>query len=243
MKLLVIIPAFNEAENLVPVVGNLYKNYPQFDYLVINDGSTDNTAEICRQNGYHVMNLPINLGLTNAIGAGMKYAYKYGYDAAIQFDGDGQHRPEYLQALADKLAEGYDIVTGSRFVDIKKPFTLRMLGSRLISYSIFFTTGQKFTDPTSGYRIYNRRIIREFATQINHSPEPDTISYLIRKGARATEIQVEMDERVSGSSYLTSINSAKYMLGIGISIVLVQWFRGGVLPPLQKDSSDKKEVS
>lgn len=169
----------------------------------------------------------------------MKYAHKYNYDAAVQLDGDGQHRPEYLEQMVQKLNEGYDIVCGSRYLTEKKPFSMRMLGSRLISFAIFLTTGQKLTDPTSGYRMYGKRIINEFATQINHSPEPDTISYLIRKGAKATEIQMVMDERIAGSSYLTTLNSAKYMLGMGTSILLVQWFRGGMLPDKPSENHNK----
>ncbi len=229
MKPLVIIPAYNESKNIVPVVEGLKKTCPQFEYLVVNDGSTDATAQICREKGYSLLDLPVNLGLADAVGAGMKYAYKRGYDGAVQFDGDGQHRPEYLAQMAEKLDEGYDIVCASRFLTQKRPINPRMLGSRLISFAIWLTTGQKLTDPTSGYRMYSRRIVREFATQINHTPEPDTISYLIKKGAKATEIEAEMDERKAGESYLNSINSIKYMLRIGVSVLLVQWFRRGSL--------------
>ena len=157
----------------------------------------------------------------------MKYALANDYDAAVQFDADGQHLPQYLQPMLDKLNEGYDIVIGSRFVNKKKPFTLRMSGSHLISFAIRLTTGKKIKDPTSGMRMYNRRMIKEFATQINHAPEPDTISYLIRRGARVAEVQVEMQERVAGTSYLNLPRSISYMMQVAISILVVQWFRGG----------------
>ena len=227
MRLQVIIPAYNEEENIVPVVDYLKKNYPQFDYVVVNDGSRDHTADLCRENGYRLVNLPVNLGLAGAVQAGMKYAMQHGYDAALQFDADGQHRPEYIQLMLERLNQGFDIVIGSRFVTEKKELTLRMLGSFLISNAIRLTTGKMIKDPTSGMRIYNRRMLCEMATQLNCAPEPDTISYWIRRGARVDEIQVKMDERMAGTSYLNLPRSIGYMLRMGISILLVQWFRGG----------------
>lgn len=227
MRLLVIIPAYNEKESIVPVVERLKNEYGQFDYVVVNDGSVDQTAEICRAHGYHLIDLPINLGLAGGFQTGMRYAFKNGYDAAIQFDADGQHQPQYIQPMLDKLGEGYDIVIGSRFVEKKKPFTLRMIGSHLIAFAIRLTTGKKINDPTSGMRLYNRRMIKEFATQINHAPEPDTICYLARRGAKIAEVQVEMRERVAGTSYLNFTRSISYMLRMAFSILIVQWFRGG----------------
>lgn len=229
MKLLVIIPAHNEAGSIKRVVRGLLKACPQYDLLVVNDGSNDNTAAICREIGVPLLDLPINLGLADAVGAGMKYAWNKGYDAALQFDADGQHLPEYIEPMLAKLAEGYDIVIGSRFVTKKKPYSPRMLGSRVISWSIRITTRKWLTDPTSGMRMFSRRIIREFAKEINHPPEPDTVSYLIRKGARAAEIQVEMAERETGTSYFNALSSVKYMLQMGVSIMMVQSFRGGKL--------------
>ena len=226
-KILIIIPAYNEEESIVPVITVLQRDYPQFDYVIINDGSSDRTEQICREHDFHLVSQPINLGLAGAFQTGMKYALKNGYDAALQFDADGQHLPQYIQPMLDKLSEGYDIVIGSRFVSEKKPFTLRMLGNHLISFAIRMTTGKKINDPTSGMRMYNRRMIREFATQINHTPEPDTISYLMRRGAKVGEVQVEMRERVAGTSYLNLPRSIGYMLQMAVSILVVQWFRGG----------------
>ena len=116
MKCLVIIPAYNEEENIVRVVENLKNNYPMYDYVVINDGSADSTAKICRKYGYELVDLPVNLGLAGAFQTGLKYAYRKGYDYAIQFDADGQHRPEFIAPMLDKIQEGYDIVIASRFV-------------------------------------------------------------------------------------------------------------------------------
>ena len=225
MKCLVIIPAYNEEENIVRVVENLKNNYPMYDYIVINDGSSDSTAKICRKNGYELVDLPVNLGLAGAFQTGLKYAYRNGYDYAIQFDADGQHRPEFIGPMLDKIQEGYDIVIGSRFVGEKKPFTMRMLGSNLIEMAIRFTTGVNIKDPTSGMRMFSKRMIREFASGLNYGPEPDTVSYLIRQGARVAEVPVIMDERILGVSYLTPVNAMRYMLKMLISILLIQNFR------------------
>ena len=226
IKLLILIPAYNEMETIQRVVAHLRADYSQFDYVVVNDGSKDLTAQICKENGYPLLDQPINLGLSGAFQTGMKYAYQQGYDAVLQFDADGQHLPQYIQPMLEKLQEEYDVVIGSRFVTKKKPFTARMAGSFLISAAIRLTTGKKLTDPTSGMRMYNRKMIRQFATELNYTPEPDTISYLMKCGAKVAEVQVEMAERVAGTSYLNFANSMRYMLRMGISILLVQWFRG-----------------
>ena len=206
-EVLIIIPAYNEQDNIKRVVDNLIENYPQYDYVVVNDGSRDHTRRICRENGYRLLDLPVNLGLAGGFQAGMKYAYRAGYKYAIQFDADGQHRPEYIEPIKKKMEEGYDIVIASRFVSKKKPFSMRMLGSRLISAAIKITTGKRIKDPTSGMRMFNRRIIKECATNINYGPEPDTVSFLMKNGATVAEVQAEMDERIAGQSYLTALKS------------------------------------
>lgn len=226
MKILIMIPAYNEELNIERVVNNLIENYPQYDYVVINDGSKDDTAKICREKGFHLIDLPINLGLSGAVQAGMRYAWQNGYDAAIQIDGDGQHRPEFIEKLAEELGkDNAQIVIGSRFVTQKKPHSLRMLGSNVISAFIKLSTGFRLNDPTSGMRMFNRDIIKEFALNINYGPEPDTISYLIKKGVRVKEVQVQMDERVAGESYLNFTRSMKYMILMSFSILFIQGFR------------------
>ncbi len=224
-ELLIIIPAYNEAENIERVVNHLILDFPEYDYVVVNDGSRDETAAICVKNGYNLLNLPVNLGLAGAFQAGLKYADKNGYKYAVQLDGDGQHRPEYLALMQKKMEEGYDIVIGSRFVGEKKPLTMRMLGSNLIEMAIKLTTGERIKDPTSGMRMFSRRMIREFSTGLNYGPEPDTVSYLIRQGAKVAEVPVVMDERILGVSYLTPINAMRYMLKMLVSILLIQNFR------------------
>ena len=225
MSVLVIIPAYNEQESIEKVVDNLKKNYPQYDYIIINDGSKDKTSAICHERGYEIIDLPVNLGLTGAFQTGLKYAYKKGYDYAIQFDADGQHLPEYIEPMVDKINEGYDLVIGSRFLEKKKPKTLRMLGSAMISFAIKVTTGKYVADPTSGMRLFNKSLIKEFAENINYEPEPDTVSFLIKQGVKVAEVQVEMKERETGESYLNLSRSVVYMTKMFISIIVLQNFR------------------
>jgi glycosyltransferase involved in cell wall biosynthesis len=224
-KTLIIIPAHNEDQNIVQVVENIIKNYSQYDYVIINDGSSDRTVELCREYGYNCISLPINLGVSAALQTGMKYACEYGYDFALQFDADGQHLPEYIPVLLATMKKGYDIVIGSRFLEKRKNVSMRMIGSAIISFMIRLTTGKKITDPTSGMRLYNRKMIYEFASNTNYDPEPDTMAYLIRNNIQITEVQVEMEERKYGKSFFNFATSILYMIQITISILFVQWIR------------------
>lgn len=224
-KLLIVIPAYNEADNIVRVVQDLIDHYPQYDYVVVNDGSRDRTAALCREHGFKLIDLPVNLGLAGAFQTGLRYAAENGYDCALQFDGDGQHQPRFIAPMLKLLEGGADIVIGSRFITVKKPKSLRMLGSYLISWAIRLTTGRAICDPTSGMRMYSRRMLEEFAQNLNYGPEPDTISYLIKNGAVVRELQVEMSPRAGGESYFNFARSVEYMLKMGLSILLIQWFR------------------
>lgn len=223
-ELLIIIPAYNEEDNIVNVVEQV-KQYNMYDYIVVNDGSKDHTAQICRDNAYHYIDLPINLGLAGAFQTGMKYAYRSGYKYAIQFDADGQHCPEYIQTILDEIKKGYDIVIGSRFVEKKKSHSMRMLGSNMISAAIALSTGKMIKDPTSGMRMYNRKMIEKFAFSMNFGPEPDTISHLLCNGAKLSEVQVTMLDRVAGESYLNATKAAAYMVRMLCSILIIQNFR------------------
>lgn len=231
-KLLIIIPAYNEEENIERVVDNLIQNYPQYDYLVINDGSKDRTLEICREKGYNHLNMPINVGLADGVQAGLIYAYEKGYDYALQFDGDGQHDPAYIEKMIEAMEE-CDVCIGSRFVEKKKPFTGRMMGSNMIQLIIRLTTGKKIKDPTSGMRMFNRRITKVMARTDDYGPEPDTVAHLIRSGARVKEVQVEMHDRIAGESYLNLGRSIRYMFHMFFSIIFMQWFRKK--PKLKKE--------
>lgn len=225
MKVLLIIPAYNEEASIERVVDELIADFPQYDYVVVNDGSKDGTATVCRRNGYRFLDLPINLGLAGAFQTGLKYAYMRDYDCAVQIDGDGQHRPEYIESLVREIND-FNIVIGSRFVDEPKPRSMRMLGSNLISEIIKLTTGVRINDPTSGMRAYDRDMIKELAFGPNLGPEPDTISYLIKKkSARVKEVQVKMAERLAGESYLNVKSSIKYMTHMFFSVLFIQFFR------------------
>lgn len=223
MKTLLIIPAYNEEGSLKKTVDSLAGL--SVDYLVVNDGSKDGTAQVCRDNQYLFLDLSTNLGLAGAFQAGMKYAYRHDYDCAIQFDADGQHLPEYIVSLIAAIQDN-DIAIGSRFLDKKKPRSLRMLGSELISLAIRVTTGKKLTDPTSGMRAFNKRMIKHLALGLNYGPEPDTVSYLIKRAnAKVIEIPVEMADRTAGESYLNPWTSVTYMLRMTISILFIQYIR------------------
>lgn len=227
-ELLLVIPAYNERENLPDVISDILLSGEGIDYIVVSDGSTDGTAELCRERGWNYIELPVNLGLAGCFQTGMKYALREGYSYAAQFDGDGQHRAEDVRLLLEKMKEGeYDIVLGSRFLQKKRGGSMRELGSRLISLAIFLSTGKKLTDPTCGLRLYRKTVIEDFALRLNYGPEPDTISYLIRRGCRIAEVAVEVRERRAGESYLRPLNAAKYMARMLISILLIQYFRGG----------------
>ena len=148
----------------------------------------------------------------------MQKGLKLGYLAQQGQVGEGR-------TVLEELESGADIVIGSRFLTVKKPKSLRMLGSYIISWSIRLTTGRAICDPTSGMRMFNRAMVQEFAENLNYGPEPDTISYLIKNGAKVKEVQVKMGERTAGQSYLTFWRSVQYMVKMSISILLIQWFR------------------
>ena len=194
--------------------------------MIVNDGSKDDTLSICREHGYNVIDLPVNLGLAGAFQTGMRYAYEHGYDYAIQFDADGQHSAAYIYEMIRVAgAKDANIVIGSRFATQKKPLSARMAGSVLISAMILLTTRKRIQDPTSGMRLFDRQMIPLFANEMDFGPEPDTISLLMRWGYKVEETQVEMRERTAGESYLNFTKSITYMLRMSISILLVQWFR------------------
>ena len=227
MKILIIIPAYNEAENIERVVDNLIENYPQYDYVIINDGSTDDTRKICARRGYNLLDLPINVGLSGAIKSGMRYANYYGYDYVLQLDGDGQHDPMYIKDLQTCMEQtGADIVIGSRFKTERKPINSRMIGSQLITTAIFLTTKGKYIgDVTSGMRLFNKKMIKRFGYDMHYSPEPDTLAYLLNCGVKIEEVQVQMHERIAGVSYLNFKSSIWYMMKMMFSIFLFQWVR------------------
>lgn len=224
MRGLIIIPAYNEEENIERVVQDLIENAVGFDYVIINDCSTDNTKYICEKNGYNVINLPVNLGIGGAMQTGYKYAKQQNYDIAVQFDGDGQHDAQYLTDLLSIMnQDGADMVIGSRFID-KKGFQstgTRRLGINIINRLIKVCTGVKITDSTSGYRMINKKIIDSFCRYYpNDYPEPESIVASIRRGFRIRECTVEMRERMGGESSITFYKSFYYMFKVSMAILI-----------------------
>ena len=223
MKLLIIIPAYNEAESLRGVIERLRSICPQYDYIIVNDGSTDGTEELCEKNGYNVINHTLNKGLAEAMRTGMKYALENGYDAALQFDADGQHLPEYIDSMVNCMKEsGCDIVIGSRFLNSKMPFRLRTLGGKIICHAVRLAANAELSDPTSGMRLFSADIMSLFIENKHFTPEPDTLAFLIRMGADIREVKVTMEDRMAGQSYLTPINATKYMFKMIKSILYSQ---------------------
>ena len=228
MKVLVIVPAYNEESNIVNTVNKIIKyskkSNNEIDYIVINDGSSDNTKEICRKNKYNTINLIQNLGIGGAVQTGYKYALNNNYDVAIQFDGDGQHDENYIDDLVDEIKEGYDFVIGSRFISDLSKFkssSTRRVGIKIISFLIKLCTGKKIYDPTSGFRAANKDVIKIFA---NHYPveypEPESTTELIKRGYKVTEIPVEMHEREFGTSSIKPLKSIYYMFSVSLSIII-----------------------
>ena len=232
LKTLIIIPAYNEALNIKNTIEDIKENAPDVDYIVVNDGSKDDTLEKLNLYNYNYINGFQNQGLFGAVQTGFKWALYNDYDVAIQFDGDGQHSALYIKELQEELIrigkaieEGNNISIGSRFVNEKKPLTPRMLGSRLITFAIKLMTGKRINDPTSGFRAYDRSCIELYANDMNNPPEPDTLVCMLKNGKKIKEVQVTMSEREYGESYLNPINSIKYMVTQLISIFLIQSFR------------------
>ncbi len=226
MKTLAVIPAYNEEDCLEQTVRSLATACPEVDHLVVNDGSTDATQLICERCGFTHVNLPINCGLACGFQTGMKYALRHGYDAVVQFDADGQHLPEYIPTMGAAMeAQGADIVIASRVLAGERIEGARGAGSRLISTLIRLTSGVRLTDPTSGMRLYNRRMIELFAHGRDLTPEPDTVALIARRGGKVAEVPATMQERQGGQSYLDLPHVIRYMTRTCASILFFQWFR------------------
>ena len=165
-RVIAVVPAYNEQDNIVSTIEDLQNNAPGVDYVIVNDGSKDSTLCICRKRGYNVIDLPVNLGLAGAFQTGMRYAYQHGYDYAVQFDADGQHSAAYIAEMVHVAEEkSANIVIGSRFATQKKPVSARMAGSVLISAMMLLTTRRRIQDPTSGMRLFDCAMIPLFAEE------------------------------------------------------------------------------
>ena len=224
MRTLIIIPAFNEEENIEKVVENIIVNFPQYDYVIINDGSSDKTEEICRKKNYALLNLPINLGIGGAVQAGYRYAKEKDYDIAIQIDGDGQHDILFAQDMVQLIESNRaDVVIGSRFLE-KKGFQssgTRRTGIRILSGLIKLCTGVKVNDVTSGFRAVNKKFIQIYSNDYSDDyPEPEAIVSAVMYGGRIKEIPVIMNERQGGKSSIKFWNSIYYMTKVTLAIIV-----------------------
>ena len=224
IKSIVIIPAYNEEKSIVKTVQDICEHAPEFDYVIINDCSTDHTLSVCRKHHLHVLNLPVNLGIGGAVQTGFLYAYKNGYDYAVQFDGDGQHDAKYLQEMRDYMIEqNADMLIGSRFLE-KVGFQstgMRRFGIRYFSALIKLLTGQKITDPTSGMRMINRDILAMYSESYPKDyPEPESVVAIINSGKKVMEYPVIMRKRMEGTSSISPLKSVYYMIKVSLAIFL-----------------------
>lgn len=228
MKKLAIIPAYNEEKSILQVVEDIRKNAPGFDYVVINDCSTDGTKEVCQKNGLNFVDLPVNLGIGGAVQTGYRYALEKGYEIAVQFDGDGQHDAAYLEEMAEYLVKNRcDMVIGSRFIRREgfQSSYLRQAGIRYFGWLIKLLTGQKITDATSGMRMVGKGLIREFAADYPRDyPEPESTAAVLLKKKKVEEYPVKMRARTGGVSSISPMKSVYYMIKVSISIIFV-WTR------------------
>ena len=226
MKKLVIIPAYNEEGNLEKTINDITENAPGFDYVIINDCSTDNTLEMCRHHGFHYLNLPVNLGIGGAVQTGYRYAFYHGYDLAVQFDGDGQHSAAHLEDMAKVLEKsGADMVIGSRFIE-KEGFQssgLRRVGIRYFTMLIRLLTGKTITDPTSGMRMVNRKLLEKFTNEYPKDyPEPESVVTILSEHYKVKEVPVIMNEREEGVSSISLRNSVYYMIKVSFAILIAR---------------------
>lgn len=225
-KIIVIIPAYNEEDSIVSTYKKLQDLNEQVDYVIINDGSTDKTAEIIEENNLSCIPLVANLGIGGAVQTGYKYAFENNYDIAIQFDGDGQHDASYIKNIISPIiSDEVDMVVGSRFIEGKESSfqssKARRIGINLISFIIKIATGKKIYDTTSGFRAVNKKVIAEFAHNYPvEYPEPVSTVYLLKKGYRVSEIPVEMNERIAGTSSISTWKSVYYMVNVILSIII-----------------------
>ncbi|MBP8626427.1 MAG: glycosyltransferase family 2 protein [Syntrophorhabdaceae bacterium] len=223
-KIAVIIPAYNEEQSIGDVVASIRRLGTGYDAIVINDNSTDKTAEVARRAGALVIELPCNLGIGGAVQTGYKFARQRGYDACIQVDGDGQHPADQIPRLIQTLFyEGYDVVIGSRFVtDSKYEISfMRLLGIRILSFFLKVTTGLDIKDTTSGFRAINRKVMEFFADEYPQDyPEPESLVFVHKKGYTVKEIPTRMNSRMYGKSSITPILSIYYMIKVMLAMFI-----------------------
>ena len=226
MKVLLIIPAYNEQENILSTVKKIEDYSKEIDYIVINDGSTDNTEKILNENKINHIKLVNNLGIGGAVQTGYKYAYENNYNIAIQFDGDGQHDVNFIPQICEPLINGQaDMCIGTRYLDksaskFQSTF-MRRLGAKIITIFIRIFTGKKITDPTSGFRAVNKNVIEEFSKNYpTEYPEPESTVSLLVNGYRVQEAPVSMNERSGGVSSIRFFKTVDYMIKVVLAIII-----------------------
>ena len=230
-KVLLIIPAYNEEDNILKTYNTIVeynkKNKTNYDVIVINDGSRDNTENILMDNNINHITLIHNLGIGGAVQTGYKYAYEHDYDIAIQFDGDGQHDVRYVKNLIEPIIlEKADFTIGSRYIDKNssefKSTLARQMGIKIISWVIKLMTKKKIYDTTSGFRACNRKVMREFVNSYPiEYPEPVTTTELLKKGYKVLEVPVNMHKREGGTSSIRCFKNVYYMINVLLSIFTV----------------------
>jgi glycosyltransferase involved in cell wall biosynthesis len=228
MKVLVIIPAYNEEKNIEGLLDRLKDTCPEYDVVVVNDCSSDNTRKLCLESGADVIDLPVNLGIGGAVQTGYRYAMYNDYDYAVQVDGDGQHDPKFISLLLSGLGEKSNLCIGSRFIDGEgyQSSAIRRLGIRYFSTLIYIFTGQRIKDPTSGFRACDRKAVRLFAADYPRDyPEPESIVNASRQGLKVSEMPVVMNRREGGKTSITSTRSIYYMVKVSLAIVIASFFR------------------
>jgi len=224
-RILVILPALNEGQNIATTIKQIQSHLPTADVVVINDGSVDDTAQQATICGAIVLNMPYNVGIGAAVQTGFKFAATHDYDIVVRNDGDGQHAPDGIERLlASIVADEADVVIGSRFVgadgDYGTPLA-RRLGITILATLLSRITGQRITDPTSGFCAFNRKAILLFADLYPHDyPEPEAIVISHRTGLRQIEIPVTMKPREHGNSSITPVRSVYYMIKVILAILI-----------------------
>lgn len=223
-KVLGIIPCYNEEANIESLLKELSAYSEILDVVIINDCSKDRTSEICSSINANVVNLPCNLGIGGAVQTGYLYAKQYGYDIAVQIDGDCQHDPAYIKDLISPILDGKaDFSIGTRFIN-KEGFqssSIRRVGIMYFSVLLKMLTKQQVSDPTSGFRACNKSIIEFFADNYpTDYPEPESIMTLSRTGYRISEVPVKMRERAGGQSSIKALKSFYYMVKVSLAILI-----------------------
>ncbi|MGO9832268.1 MAG: glycosyltransferase family 2 protein [Myxococcaceae bacterium] len=225
MRVLVIVPAFNEERNLPSVLLRLRQAGPSCDVCVVDDGSNDATAAVAARFGAVVLRCPVNLGIGGAVQTGYLWARDHGYEIAVQVDGDGQHDPQDLPALIAPIEEGRaEVVIGSRFLALGgfRSTLVRRAGIRYLSCLIRARFGIRVSDPTSGFRGVGRRAIELFAHSYpSDYPEPEAAAWAMRAGLRVMEVPVSMSSRVHGESSIGAFGSVYYFVKVSLALLIM----------------------